>query len=107
MLHGKRVDAGGGLIVAASPTIGAPATIRGSAATRLIHGLNGMVMENAGGTARIIRRRGAMLLGTLALPGCAIVQDREKPGAMKEEFLRLEEECEALALRKGPRAWRT
>lgn len=75
MLHGKRVDAGGGLIVAASPNIGAPTAIRGSAAIRLIQGLNRAVTTNGGGTARITRRRGAMLLGALALQGCAIVHD--------------------------------
>jgi hypothetical protein len=51
---------------------------------RMIQGLNRAATTNGGGTARVIGPRGAMLLAALALPGCSIVQDWEKPGATKE-----------------------
>lgn len=69
---------------------------------RLIQGLNRAVTTNGGRTARIICRRGAVLLAALALPGCSIVQDFEKPGGTKEELLRVEEACEARALKRWP-----
>jgi hypothetical protein len=68
----------------------------------LVQGLNRAVTTDGGGTARIICMRGAMLLAALALPGCSIVQDWEKPGATKEELLRVEEACEARALKRWP-----
>ena len=70
----------------------------------LVQGLNRAVTTDGGGTARIICRRGAMLLAALALPGCSIVQDWEKPGATKEELVRQEEACEARALKRRPPA---
>ena len=68
----------------------------------LVQGLNRAVTTDGGGTARVICMRGAMLLAALALPGCSIVQDWEKPGATKEELLRVEEACEARALKRWP-----
>jgi hypothetical protein len=68
----------------------------------LIQGLSRAVTTNGGVTARIICRRGAMLLAALALPGCSIVQDWDKPGATKEELVRQEEACEARALKRWP-----
>ncbi len=71
---------------------------------RLILGLNRAVTTDGGWTARIICRWGVILLAALALPGCSLAQDWEKPGATKEELIRLEDECEARALKRRPPA---
>jgi hypothetical protein len=70
----------------------------------LVEGLNRAVTTDGGVTARIICRRGAMLVAALALPGCSIVQDWEKPGATKEELLRVEDACEERANKRWPPA---
>ncbi len=68
---------------------------------RLIQGPNRAVTTDGGGTARIICRRGAMLLAALALPGCA-GEVWEKPGATEAEFRSMKRECDARAYAEHP-----